>query len=197
MRGRRPIHSITVSKDAKRAHVHTRVDEIYRRFLDEVETENHTEQQAFDAQIKVVLWGILYLEGLVNYKLYRYTERLFSGQIGLLAEYWALTKQARLEDKLTLIFAADGVSRSWVKSSLSKLSKVVELRNRLVHFKDAPTEFEFATLRGKLEVNAPLTKWFEHVPDPKIVTELLKVPVGERKTFLQNIGDRLEEVHVA
>jgi hypothetical protein len=197
VRRRRPIHSITVSKDATRAHVHTRVDEIYRRFLDEIETDCKSEQETFDAQIKVIIWGILYLEGLVNYKLYRYTERLFASQIGLLAEYWALTKQARLEDKLTLIFAADGVRRPWVKAALSKLGKVVELRNRLVHFKDAPTEFEFATLRSKLEINAPLAKWFEHVPDPRIVSELLSGSVEERKSFLQTIGDRLEDVQVA
>lgn len=192
----RPIHSIIVSKDASRATVHTRVEQFYRSFLDDIDPECKSENEAFKAHLQIIIWGLLYLEGLSNFKLYRYTEHQFIASPALVPSYWQLTKQARLEDKITLLFSADGVQRPWVPEAMKKLTRIIEQRNRLVHFKDAPTQFAFTDLRRKLETNAPLAKWFEHVPDPRIVSDLLAVLPLERKTFIQNVGDRLEEVHV-
>lgn len=196
MSTRRPIDSITVSADATRATVHTRVDQFYREFLDEIDTSVKTEDQAFEAHLKIIIWGVMYLEGLANYKLYRLTERLLARKAALFGHYWGLMKQAKLEDKIALVFASDGVRRPSLQTNLKKLSQLVELRNRLVHFKDSPTEFEFAELRSKLKVNAPLAEWFDHVPNPKIVKDLLATTPEERKSLLQQVGDRLEGVHV-
>lgn len=196
MATRRPIHSITVSPDAKRATVHTRVDQFYREFLDEIGTSTKTEDEAFEAHLKIIIWGVMHLEGLVNYKLYHLTERLLARNGALFGHYWGLMKQAKLEDKIALIFASDGVRRPWLNAKLKKLTPLVEMRNRLVHFKDSPMEFEFEGLRSKLEINAPLAKWFEHVPNPRIVTDLLATTPEERKSFFQQIGDYLEGVHV-
>lgn len=190
---RRPIHQITVSPDASRATVHTRVDLLYRKFLEEVGIEQKNDEMLFDAHLKVIIWGVLYIEGLVNFKLYSFTASKLS-MPDLIDSYWSLTKQARIEDKLDVVFAADHVKRPWLKETKKKFLKVVEVRNRLIHFKDVPTAFEFSTLRAKLETNAPLAKWVEHAPNPRIVADLFSVPLEDRKKLFQSLGDALERI---
>ncbi|HUW75847.1 MAG TPA: hypothetical protein VMV70_04140 [Gallionella sp.] len=184
---------INLSTDASRASVHTRVELFYRHFLEEIETEHTSEDTLFEAHLKTIIWGVLYIEGLVNYKLYTFNVTKLSTP-DLVDSYWKLTRRTNIQDKLDLVFAADRVERPWLLEVKKKFHENVEERNRLVHFKDVPTAFEFSVLREKLGTNAPSSKWIEHTPHPKVVADLLSEPIEERIKLFLSLGDSLENV---
>lgn len=192
---RRPHFEITVpSVKNSTAYVHTRVELFYRRFLEEVDAEYHNDAELFDAHIKAIIWGVLYIEGLVNHKLYEITATKFARR-DLVDSYWELTKKAQIEDKIDFVFALDRVNRPWLKVHKKKFMKMVGERNRLVHFKEVPTPFDFPALVAKLGVNAPSTKWNEHTPYPKFIAEILSEPLHGRVEIIISLGDALERVH--
>lgn len=192
---RRPHFEITADiRQGSTAYVHTRVELFYRRFLEEVDAEYNNDEDLFDAHLKAIIWGVLYVEGLVNYKLYEFTAAKFARR-DLVESYWHLTKQARIQDKMDLVFASDRVKRPWLRDLKKKFMKMVDERNRLVHFKEVPTPFDMPTLVAKLGINAPAAKWNEHTPYPKIIADLLAEPLHARiETFL-TLGDAIERVH--
>lgn len=192
---RRPHFEITTDiRHGSTSYIHTRVELFYLRFLEEVDAEYNNDEDLFDAHLKAIIWGVLYIEGLTNYKLYEFTTAKFSRR-DLIESYWDLTKQARIQDKLDLVFASDRLKRPWLKDLRKKFMKMVDERNRLVHFKEVPTPFDMPALVAKLGINAPGTKWNEHSPYPKIVADLLAEPLHTRiETFLR-LGDALERVH--
>jgi len=178
---RRPHFEVTVPNINKSsaAFVHTRVELFYRRFLEEVDAKYQNDAELFDAHIKAIIWGVLYIEGLVNHKLYEFTATKFARR-ELADSYWELTKQARIKDKIDLIFAIDGVKRPWLKDHKKKFMQMVDERNRLVHFKEVPTPFDLPALVAKLGINAHSTKWSEHTPYPKFIAEILSVSLHDR-----------------
>lgn len=184
---------INFSTDTSRTTVHTRVELFYRHFLEEIETEHTSEDTLFEAHLKAIIWGVLYIEGLVNYKLYTFNVAKLSTP-DLVDSYWKLTSRTKIQDKLDLVFATDRVERPWLLEAKEKFHKIVKVRNRLVHFKDLPTAFEFSVLREKLGTNAPSSKWIEHTPHPKVVAELLSELIDERIKFFLSLGDSLENV---
>ncbi len=190
---RRPHFQITGDVEGKRASVHTRVELFYRRFLEEVDRPYNNDENLFDAHLKAIIWGALYIEGLTNYKLYELTEAKLARH-DLVGSYWELTKQARIQDKLDVIFSSDGVKRPWLKELKKKFLKMIDERNRLIHFKEVPTPFDLPALVAKLGVNAPSSKWSELTPYPKIVSDLLAVPLEERMKVFRQLGDALEQV---
>jgi hypothetical protein len=190
---RRPHFEISDPGQGATAFVHTRVELFYRRFLEEVEVEHNNDKDLFDAHLKAIIWGVLYIEGLVNYKLFAFTARRFQER-ELADSYWELTKQARLVDKLNLVFASDRAIRPGRKDLQKNFMRMVDERNRLVHFKEVPTPFDLPALVAKLGINASSPKWSEHTPYPKVVTDILVTPLEERlKTFL-SLGNTLELV---
>lgn len=191
---RRPHFQITSDAKGKRASVHTRVELFYRRFLEEVVRPYNNDEDLFDAHLKAIIWGALYIEGLANYKLYEFTEAKLARH-DLVGSYWELIKQARIKDKLDVIFASDGIKRPWLKELKKKYLKMVDERNRLVHFKEIPTPLDLSSLVAKLGVNAPSSKWSDHTPYPKIVLDILAVPLEERMKVFLKLGDALEQVH--
>lgn len=176
------------------AYVHTRVELFYRRFLEEVDAEYNNDEDLFDAHLKAIIWGVLYIEALVNYKLYEFTTAKFSRR-DLVDSYWELTKKARIQDKIDLVFASDRVKRPWLRELKKKFLKMVEERNRLVHFKEVPTRFDLPTIVAKLGINASSAKWSEHTPYPKIVVDLLAEPLRARIESFTTLGDALERLH--
>ena len=157
---RRPEFEIIVPSGGKRAYIHTRVELCYRRFLEEVDGEYNNDEDLFDAHLKAIIWGVLYVEGLVNYKLYEFTAAKFARH-DLIDSYWELTRQASIQDKLDFVFASDGVKRLWLKDLKKKFMKMVNERNRLVHLKEVPTPLDLRALVSKLGENAPAAKWNE------------------------------------
>jgi hypothetical protein len=190
---RRPHFEITDYGQGPTAFVHTRVELFYRRFLDETDADYNNDEVLFDAHLKAIIWGVLYIEGLVNYKLYALTASHVK-RTDLADGYWELTKQSRIQDKIDLVFSSDQIKRLWLKDLKKKFMRMVEERNRLVHFKEVPTPFDLPTLVAKLGVNAPSSKWSEHTPYPKIVSDLLATPLSERIEVFRSLGDALESV---
>lgn len=173
--------------------MHTRVELFYRRFLDEVEADYRNDEALFDAHLKAIIWGVLYIEGLVNHKLYAFTTTHLQ-QSNLVDSYWDLTKTARIQDKLAFIFASDNTLRPWLKDLTKKFMKMVEERNRLVHLKEIPTPLDLSKLVSKLGENAPASKWSEHTPYPKIVLSTLATPLSERLETFRTLGNALEGI---
>lgn len=190
---RRPHFEISIPNPGGPAFVHTRVELFYRRFLDEVDTDYKNDEALFDGHLKAIIWGVLYIEGLVNYKLYRFTAEHLRGS-PLSERYWDLTKHARIQDKISFIFATDHISRPRLKDLNKKFLKMVDERNRLVHLKEVPTLLDLEALVEKLGVNAPSAKWSEHTPYPKIVFDTLATPLAQRLKVFRGLGDALEHI---
>lgn len=191
---RRPIFEVTTyPSQGSTGYVHTRVELFYRWFLEEVDAEHNNDEDRFEAHLKAIIWGVLYIEGLVNYKLYQFTAAKLARR-DLVDRYWDLTKQARIEDKIDLVFASDRAKRPWLKDLKKKFMKMVVERNRLVHFKDAPRPIDLPALVAKLGINAPSSKWSEHTPHPRIVADLLVEPLRARIETFTTLGDALERV---
>lgn len=189
----RPHFEITDYREGDTAYVHTRVELYYRDFLDELPAVYRNDDELFAAHIKALVWGVFYIEGLLNYKLYAFTKSKL-GAISLVEKYWELTKQARIQDKLDLILSVDRTKRPWAKVACKKFGKMVEERNRLVHFKDVPTPFNLPVLVAKVGPNGPSAVWMEHTPSPKIVLDLLSTPLQERLSLFSLLGDEIERI---
>lgn len=190
---RRPHFKITDHREGDTAYVHTRVELYYRDFLDELPAVYQNDDELFTAHIKALVWGVFYIEGLLNYKLYAFTKARL-GAISLVEKYWELTKQARIQDKLDLILSVDRTKRPWAKVACKKFGKMVEERNRLVHFKDVPTPFNLPELVAKVGSNGPSSEWIKHTPLPKIVLNLLSTPLQERLDIFILLGDEIERI---
>lgn len=190
---RRPKFEIRATSDGKRASVHTRVELFYRRFLDETDGAHGNDEDLFNAHLKAIIWGALYIEGLVNYKLYAFTTEQLK-RADLVNEYWTLTKQAKIEDKIDLVFSSAKVTSARLSELKKKFLKMIEQRNRLVHFKETPTSFDLQVLVEKLGKNASAAKWSEHTPYPKIVKEILATPLGDRLEVFRSFGDVIESL---
>lgn len=190
---RRPHFEITDQLEGNTAYVHTRVELYYRDFLAELPTSHNNDEELFASHIKALIWGVLYIEGLLNYKLYAFTKSRLDAP-DLVERYWDMTKQARIQDKLDLMLSIDRVKRPWAKVACKKFGKMVEERNRMVHFKDVPTPFDLPKLVAKIGPNAPSSAWIEHTPSPKIVLDLLATPLQERLDLFILLGDGIERI---
>ena len=187
---RRPPFEVPTHDYGATASVHTRAELYYRGFVDEVDTEFSNDEDLFEAHLKVIIWGVLYIEGLVNYKL-RALPATRRRNAGITA---AWLKDAGINEKLDVAFAQDRVVRPWLVNVRDRFRKLVTDRNRLVHFRDKPTPFDLPSLVSKLGINASGDKWSEHTPHPRIVTHLLAVPLAERVETIHRLGDSLERL---
>jgi len=188
----RPPFEITDYADG-RTYVHTRVELLYRRFLEELDREYPNEEALFEAHIQAIIWGVLYVEGLLNYKLLAFTTKKL-GRADLVDGYWDLVKQAKIQDKFDLVFSVDSVKRPWLKAARQKFVKMVEERNRLVHLKEKPTPMDLKAFVEKIGPNAPTSAWNEHAPRPKIVGDLLAIDLVDRIQIILDVGDGIERV---
>ena len=188
----RPPFEITDYADG-RTYVHTRVELLYRRFLEELDREYPNEEALFEAHIQAIIWGVLYVEGLLNYKLLAFTTKKL-GRADLVDGYWNLVKQAKIQDKFDLVFSVDSVKRPWLKAARQKFVKMVEERNRLVHLKEKPTPMDLKAFVEKIGPNAPTSAWNEHAPRPKIVGDLLAIDLLDRIQIILDVGDGIERV---
>jgi hypothetical protein len=188
----RPPFEITDHADG-RTYVHTRVELLYRQFLEKLDRDYQDEEALFEAHIQAIIWGVLYVEGLLNHKLLAFTEKKLA-RSDLVDGYWNLVKQAKLQDKFDLVFATDRVKRPWLAAAKKNLMKMVEERNRLVHLKEQPTPMDLKSLVEKIGPNAPASAWLEHAPRPKLVSDLLSISLPSRLKLIRDIGDGIERV---
>jgi hypothetical protein len=192
MVGRRPPFEITEYGDG-RTYIHTRVELLYRAFLYELDRDYPDEEALFEAHIQAIIWGVLYIEGSLNHRLLAFTSKKL-GRSDLVDGYWELVKQAKLQDKIDLVFSIDRVSRPWLKQAKQRFMRMVEERNRLVHFKEKPTPMDLKQFIEKIGPNAPTSAWEEHAPKPKIVSDLLATSLSDRIHLIQEFGDGIEQV---
>lgn len=190
----RAIDSITISPKSAKATVHTRLDQTFLYFVEETATESTDQQSEVDAHVKLVVWGALYFEALTNHKLRTITTLVLAGHERMIEPMWQLSRQARLDDKVAAVFALDGAIRPTLKVQMTALARFLELRNRIVHFKDVPTEFDFSEIRKNTSKNADLKEWFVHAPDTKIVKELCSQSLTQRKKFILDFGQMIERI---
>lgn len=189
---RRPPFEITDYGDG-RTYIHTRVELLYRSFLESLDRDYPNEETLFEAHIQAVIWGALYIEGALNYRLLAFTTKKL-GRAELVDGYWELVKQAKVQDKFDLVFSIDQLKRPWLGEARKGFRRLVDERNRLVHFKERPTSMDLKTFVEKLGPNAPMSAWEEHAPQPRIVRDLLIANLSDRIRLIREIGDGIEQV---
>ncbi len=188
----KPHFTITDIPISNESFIHTRVELYYRDFLEDLDTIYADDDALFRGHIQAIIWGVLYIEGLVNHKLRQFTASRLPKLVS--EKFWALTKHSKLEDKIDLVLSIGGLQGPRLSSAMKQFTGMVAERNRLVHFKDSPTKFDLPTLIGKIGPNAPWEKWEDHAPPPKIVKDLFAKDIRERIETFRTVGDALENV---
>ncbi len=187
------IHEITSDLKGK-DFMRTRVELFYRDFLEEAPSMRKDQLGEIWDQIKVIVWGFLYVEGLTNYVLHKIATKLIQSD-RTMSRFWELIRQAKLRDKLNFIFEMYGITEEIRnKNGERKVLEMETLRNRLVHFKDVPTPVDLAPVVKKIGQNAPGHVLFDNLPDTDIVKELLKCGIEERRKAFLQFGEYLEKI---
>lgn len=192
MASRRPPFEITDYADG-RTYIHTRVELLYRYLVEELDREYPDDETLFEAHVQVIIWGVLYIEGLLNHKLLAFTGKAFR-RAELVDSYWELVKQAKIKDKIDVVLSIDGARRPWLKECKKQFLTMVEERNRLVHFKEKPTPMDLKAFVATLGPDASSRLWSDNAPFPKIVADLLATSLTHRIQLVRNLGDEIDRV---
>lgn len=167
------------------------LDVIFRDFLKDVSDKVKDTRGAVEAHIQVVIWGSLYVEALAN----RLCRELLEEQIDQLDSrytgfhrartYWGVMKRSRVEDKVEMLVELGGGQMEGQDAAMKQeLRRLFELRNRIVHFKDKPTAFDF-------DSETLLERTASRVPNPKLVNDLVESDYQDRRSAVLSVGDWL------
>lgn len=186
----------TFSGNPPEDYVHRRLELDYRYLLQQVHLpERALPQEELHGHIQLIIWGCMYIEGLANTKLYEITAvSVSSGEI--LQDYWRMMQRDSLEEKLKRIFRHYPWVARQIGDKLRAFSSDIELRNRLVHFKERPMRVNLDVIRKEWDNAGQPGEMLEMVPPPVIITEIRATPFQTRQDNYLDIGDVLETIRV-
>jgi len=146
-----------------------------------------------DAGINLVVFGVLWLEARCNLLLRRallleVRERSFAEAL------WHRVQRAALLDKIELLFALEfNYLREWHPKLKPQVRSLLELRNRLVHFKESDTP-----ISGPLGSLTELLKVMQSTDDPGLIRELKRPAIlkhAQTVVVLSQWLTRFEKIH--
>ena len=105
-------------------------------------------------------------------------------------DYWKLMERLDLGEKIQRVLKHHSRTAEW-ENIKAKLRAEVDLRNRLVHFKDTPKRINLTEIHKKWEADGRPGELLEHVPHTGIVAEVLAAPLEERRDFYRSLGKLL------
>jgi len=151
------------------AWVNAGLDAFYERLFRSARRGIWRYPVSVDKGISALLFGCFWLEALSNSLLKSALDHMPLNPAAT-GGLWKALRKSRLIEKLDAIAGfADERSRRELNKLRKDIAKVVELRNRMVHFKDEDTKIA----RGlSLSTVEDVTTFFSEVPDPPLLREL-------------------------
>lgn len=176
-----------MNTDNPRMYIKTHFDCLYRIFVDKSikEISSATDEQVkLEHIIQLIIWMALSIEAGINNSLHKQITDL-SGYTPREANLWNSIKKNATRNKLSLLLELCNSKQKKEKEFLNFYEKLFALRNRLVHYKEDPTEVNFHKGEGCTSVK----EYFESFGNPKIVDELLHLDIKEQhERFTSLIG---------
>jgi hypothetical protein len=167
----RPYKAVTIGMDRH-----------YWKFFKEAQKHKGDHISKFEAGLRSVVWGALCLETTLNNRCARALARLLNSDRSASA-IWEALRRAGWDLKLELLARLAKRPRKMTNKMRGKYQKVVQFRNRLVHFYDRPTPVNHRKLAGgKL---SPIDFFHELYPTTSIEKELTG---PELKEFRRNVA---------
>jgi hypothetical protein len=169
------------------------LDERYERLFRNARRAAAKSPSLVDTGIKIVIFGAFWLEARSNRVLHEILV-LKTREASFGTALWQSLRRAPLLEKVDLFLAVTPPKFAVQYHSLQRaLKEVLELRNRLVHFKDSDT-----SVSGRLVTLDDVWTIFENADDPALIRELKAPLVLTHARTISAMGQwltRLERAH--
>lgn len=124
------------------------IDIHYWRLYQEACKEDGDHIQRLEGALKTVVWGALCLEAMLNDQLVRVLKIIPKSLLDFLP-VWDTVRPLNWGPKFELLARLANRRTNSIKRMRALFQQVMELRNRLVHFKEPPTAVDFGPLGNK------------------------------------------------
>jgi hypothetical protein len=176
-----------------RVSTNAQLDEIYQRIFYNARRNLLRRPVQVRIGIQVIIFGCFWLEAYSNEVLRFLLNVISVTNNNVSKEYssvlWGLLKRQNLVEKLLLFRSLSDESHSKVYPDLLKKLKVVlDLRNRLAHFK---SEEELIPVPEKKNIK----EWFLEIPDPNIMGELKGNRVIQHSSVILETHKWIKDIH--
>lgn len=169
--------------------VRTNLDKYYRTFMEALTVDGSEKESKFLANIQCIVWGALYLEALVNRLSEKSLEALLKEDKKNATAIWAVAERADLDKKVTVLLTITGCSEQEISECLNKIKKISRIRNRIVHYKEAPAMIDPSWGERTPKQGMTVMDMLNSLPDPKIIHEVLSQSLEERKKEIIGMAD--------
>lgn len=167
----------------------------YKRFMEAVIPASGEDTDVFIAGVQVVIWGSLYAEAQVNkvslYLLGDATDRHAKRNQSM----WKLAERAEIDKKVEALGQMFEDDEARMVLHLKELKRLVRIRNRLVHYKEMPTEADASLLLEEIQEGQKFGKVMEDMTrrstNPDIVHAVLSMPLDDRRGEINSLCDWL------
>ena len=181
----------------KRVFVRASLAGVYIHLLNTVALDYTDDDSEFEASIQCIVWGGLVVESLVNRMCEEAVEVvLMNGRQDKHQAVWALVERSPLERKLGFVLDVVGVERGEAKAELQKVRGLVQMRNRLFHFKDSPTEVDGSILEQPGLPGETLFDVFERLDDPRVFRDVLARPPAHYRDDVRSVVSWLDDLRM-
>ncbi len=175
----------------KRVEVNIRMDWIYKRMITQIQLDPQAEDLFERGCLLFILSGAMF-EAWTNWSLRRLHTLYEGGHDELLL---GIIEKNRIDDKLQYIHGRSQKLYNILDRPLLRI--VIDMRNRLMHFKDKPTEWTEQFVEGTSAVVTGTTNVAEALynmaPNPKIYNDIVNQDLASLKIQILDLHGKLSE----
>jgi hypothetical protein len=125
-----------------KANVRVCMETYFREFfLGATLFKGNDKSEQFKAALQMIVWGGVYLESMVNFRLLAVMERI-TRRDEYSSELWNAVERNSIVDKLEMLGKLAKRPGIAIKAALKRMRFISDFRNRLVHYKDLPTPMD-------------------------------------------------------
>jgi hypothetical protein len=125
-------------RDGAKATVRLQVEHYYWRLFEEVNPKSDSLEDKMMATMQTIVWGGLCIEALLNETCRNFLRWLAKPREGW-TDVWDTLERSSTQDKFIMLAKLCKRRPSAIVLLRRRVSQLIGLRNRLVHFKDSPT----------------------------------------------------------
>jgi hypothetical protein len=148
------------------------IDIHYWRLYQEACSEDGDNIQRFEGALKTVVWGALYLEAMLNDQLVRSLKIIPKSLLDFLP-IWDIVRPMNWGPKFELLARLANRRPKSIKNMRALFQQVMDLRNRIVHFKETPTAVDLGPLANKENKMSAVEVLAGMMPSTNLENELL------------------------
>ncbi len=183
------------SHGACEAFVKTDMTGYYLEFLDSIPASARKREDKFKHSIACVVWGAFYLEATINDIGLKVIQGLTGGTDEIADFIWQMFERERTGRKFQFVLAAVMPDKMKRKCLLKQVEDILDLRNKLAHYKELPTRVSPRRVLEKagLQKGAFIPKFVEiEKVNTGITNAVLKLSANDRRVTIYGIVQQIE-----